>query len=124
MSAETSEQEALADVIVSYRVYGTGERLITCLHSLALDGTWWEPLAEALGPDYRVLAPDLRGHGGTEAGESLTLSAMATDVIALWDQLGISTSPVVLLMRSTMAAPAWVRPRACPRPSPSAASRS
>ncbi|RYG86800.1 hypothetical protein EON77_03190, partial [bacterium] len=69
MTSVPTEQVALEGVTVAYRVFGTGEHLATCLHSLALDGSWWEPLADALGPDYRVLAPDLRGHGDTAASD-------------------------------------------------------
>ncbi|SDY16719.1 hypothetical protein SAMN05216215_102112 [Saccharopolyspora shandongensis] len=48
---------------MAYRQFGNGPRLITCLRSLALDGSWYEPLARTLGEDYRLLAPDFRGHG-------------------------------------------------------------
>lgn len=106
MTIETPEQEDLDEVTMTYRVYGSGDRLITCLHSLALDGTWWQPLAESLGSEYRILAPDLRGHGGTDTGDVLTLSAMATDVVKLWDRLGISTSPIVGLSMGGMVAQA------------------
>lgn len=105
MTSVPTEQVALEGVTVAYRVFGTGEHLVTCLHSLALDGSWWEPLADALGPDYRVLAPDLRGHGDTAASD-LDLRAMAADVVALWDHLGIETSPVVGLSMGGMVAQA------------------
>lgn len=106
MTTVPAQRVELNGVTVAYRVYGQGDRLVTCLHSLALDGSWWEPLADALGSEFRVLAPDLRGHGGTSAGSDLGLRAMAADVVALWDHLGIETSPVVGLSMGGMVAQA------------------
>ncbi|MEU5848490.1 alpha/beta fold hydrolase [Saccharopolyspora shandongensis] len=81
---------------MAYRQFGNGPRLITCLHSLALDGSWYEPLARALGEDYRLLAPDFRGHGASERGEApITLDRIAADVAAVWDAEGIERSVVL-----------------------------
>ena len=68
--AKTLQKVAGAEgATVAYRQYGQGPRLITVLHSLALDGSWYEPLAEALGEDCRLLAPGFRGPGDSARGE-------------------------------------------------------
>jgi pimeloyl-ACP methyl ester carboxylesterase len=80
---------------LAYRVLGGGPRVVTCLHSLALDGSWFAPLSSALGGEYSLLCPDFRGHGASEVGDGrLTLGRVAADVVALWDHVGIQTSAV------------------------------
>src|SRR3954447_13629202 len=37
------------------------------VHGNLVSGGWWRYVAEALPPDVRVIAPDLRGFGRTEA---------------------------------------------------------
>lgn len=92
---------------VAYRQYGKGPRLITCLHSLALDGSWYAPLAEALGDEYRLLAPDFRGHGESGSGESApTLGLVAQDIAAIWDAEGIRSSVVLGISLGGMVAQA------------------
>ncbi|GAA4039677.1 hypothetical protein GCM10023063_26320 [Arthrobacter methylotrophus] len=106
--AETLQKVAGADgATVAYRQYGKGPRLITCLHSLALDGSWYAPLAEALGEDYRLLAPDFRGHGQSPRGVSdLTLGLIAQDVAAMWDAENIESSVVLGISLGGMVAQA------------------
>ncbi|WP_174292685.1 pyrimidine utilization protein D [Sphingomonas bacterium] len=54
-------------------------------------GSYWEPNLLALAGDYRVLAYDHRGTGGSqpEVEASQTVAAMAADVAGLLDELGI-----------------------------------
>ncbi len=106
MTHHTVEHVDLGDVRLGVHRFGTGPRRITCLHSLALDGSWWEPLADALGPEVEIIAPDLRGHGLTEAGDQSSLTAMADDVLRLWDHLGVDSSPLVGLSMGGMVAQA------------------
>jgi pimeloyl-ACP methyl ester carboxylesterase len=41
-------------------------RTIVLLHGNSANAWWWEPVARAIGPDYRLLALDQRGHGDSE----------------------------------------------------------
>lgn len=61
-------------------------------NSLGADLTMWDPQAEALARDYRVIRFDARGHGetGATAGD-YTLDLLADDVLALMDALGVRT---------------------------------
>ncbi|MBO1267742.1 alpha/beta fold hydrolase [Arthrobacter cavernae] len=106
--AETLQKVAGADgTTVAYRQYGEGPRLITCLHSLALDGSWYAPLAEALGEEYRLLAPDFRGHGESAHGESApTLGLVAQDIAAMWDAENIESSVILGISLGGMVAQA------------------
>jgi len=41
-------------------------RSIVLLHGNSANAWWWEPLARAIAPEYRLLALDQRGHGDSE----------------------------------------------------------
>ncbi len=68
---------------------GTG-RLLIALHSHWMEGTTFAPLAAALGPQWRVVALDQRGHGYSDHAESYTREDYLGDISALLAQLGAS----------------------------------
>ncbi len=75
------------------------------LHSLGTDGRVWQPQAEALAGRFRVLRPDLRGHGLTDVTPGpYTIERMARDVLHALDTLGIGRLPVVGLSIGGMIA--------------------
>jgi 3-oxoadipate enol-lactonase len=75
------------------------------LHSLGTDGRVWQPQAEALSAQFRVLRPDLRGHGLTDVTPGpYTIDGMARDVLHALDALGIDRLPVVGLSIGGMIA--------------------
>lgn len=55
----------LGGASVAYAEAGSGETVLL-LHATASAGDQWRSLAEALGPDRRILAPDLYGYGKTD----------------------------------------------------------
>jgi pimeloyl-ACP methyl ester carboxylesterase len=56
----------------------------------------WSEQLEGIGSTYRLIAPDLRGHGESPAPEGVyTMDEIADDVIELLDTLHI-TEPIVL----------------------------
>lgn len=71
-------------------------RVLVLLHGFPLSREMWVEQIKALGGSYRIITPDLRGHGQSAAPEgAYTMEEMADDVIELLDRLGVST-PVVL----------------------------
>mgnify|MGYP001308245510 FL=1 len=65
---------------------------VVLLHGFTSDNRMWLPVAGELSQDYRVIAPDLRGHGATTAPEDLdsyTIEQFADDVKALLDPLEV-----------------------------------
>src|SRR5262245_27868666 len=63
------------------------------LHGNLTTGGYWRYVAEALGDDVRVIAPDLRGFGRTEAAPvdaTRGLGDMADDVHDLLSTLGLA----------------------------------
>jgi 2-succinyl-6-hydroxy-2,4-cyclohexadiene-1-carboxylate synthase len=55
------------------------------LHGFTHTGASWDPVAAGLGGRYRVLAPDIRGHGAASDAEPLTLAAVIEDIDTLAD---------------------------------------
>lgn len=68
---------------------GSGEPLLL-LHGFTGSGDDWQHVFAAPLDGYRVIAPDLRAHGrSTNPSDSFTFGAVAGDMFALLDQLGI-----------------------------------
>jgi pimeloyl-ACP methyl ester carboxylesterase len=56
----------------------------------------WQEQVSGVGSIYRVIAPDLRGHGESPAPEGVyTMDEMADDVVELLDSLSISEQVVL-----------------------------
>ncbi|HJT89075.1 MAG TPA: alpha/beta fold hydrolase [Bryobacteraceae bacterium] len=74
---------------IHYRLRGDGEARIVLIHSLALDASLWDPAADILAREARVLTYDCRGHGrsGRPAGP-FTCELFARDLAELLDHLG------------------------------------
>jgi pimeloyl-ACP methyl ester carboxylesterase len=74
---------------------GAGEPLVF-VHGFPLDHTMWGAQSPAFAPRRRVIAPDLRGFGASEArGETVTMEGFADDLAALLDAMRIQ-EPVAL----------------------------
>jgi 3-oxoadipate enol-lactonase len=81
---------------VSYRVDGKSGPWVTFVTGIANDYSMWDGQVPALAGDFRVLRYDLRGQGGTPAGkEAVTIDTLVTDLVMLWDALGIAKSHLV-----------------------------
>lgn len=60
------------------------------LHGLTANARIFEPLADLLAPDYRVIAVDLRGRGLSDKPRTgYSMAEHAADVIGLMDALGL-----------------------------------
>jgi lipase len=70
-------------------------RPVVFLHGLSGYGGRWRPLAEQQLTDFRVLAPDLRGHGESTRLPPWTLEQHADDVLDVLDSLGLERVPLV-----------------------------
>ena len=55
---------------------------VVLLHGFTNTGACWQPVAEALPPDFAVLAPDLRGHGAAADSRPIGVAECVGDVAA------------------------------------------
>ncbi len=81
-------------------VHDTGPQdgpVLLLLHSLGSSAAVWEPILPALvAAGFRVVRPDMRGHGQTPALPGpYTIDALARDALAVLEQLGIRGASVV-----------------------------
>ena len=84
------------DAKLFYTEFGSGPPLVL-LHPTPVNHEFWLPIAPTLAARYRVILPDLRGHGQSELGRELskaqaplTMSRLGQDLEQLFDILGIS----------------------------------
>lgn len=74
-----------------YRLEGADEKPVLVLsHSLGMDHGMWDAQVAALGPHFKILRYDLRGHGASASPPGdYSIAALAGDVLALTSALGI-----------------------------------
>ncbi|KPL78978.1 hypothetical protein ADN00_03545 [Ornatilinea apprima] len=76
-------------VNLDFEARGSGTPVVL-LHGFPFNRRIWEDVNALLDEDLRLILPDLRGHGRSPVGERTnTMGAMARDVAALLDRLGI-----------------------------------
>ncbi len=101
MSAATAGQPELHAIELegrrfAWRSLGSGPPLVL-VNGYAASGADWDPaLLAALARRLTVICPDNRGTGDSELGDpaALTVEAMAEDVRALLDALGLRRAPL------------------------------
>ena len=82
-------------VTLNYSDAGQGTALVL-LHGFPLSGAIWHDQRDRLSERYRVIAPDLRGHGGSPAPSGVyAMDLLAHDVVALLDALRISKAVIM-----------------------------
>jgi 3-oxoadipate enol-lactonase len=91
-------QMTVNDVTIGYTDEGRGVPLLF-VHGFPLSRGAWQKQIDAFRSSYRVIAPDLRGFGESQAGMGpVTMAQYADDLHALLQQL--TTGPVVLIGHS------------------------
>lgn len=77
------------DAEIAYAVLGDGPPLVL-LHPFPAHHELWLPSADALASRYRVILPDLRGHGESEIGEGwATMEKHANDIVRVLDDADV-----------------------------------
>src|SRR5581483_1733820 len=70
-------------------VLGNGPPIVL-LHPFPANHELWLPVAQELATRYRVVLPDLRAHGASDAGEGpATMEKHAADLLRVCDDCGI-----------------------------------
>jgi 3-oxoadipate enol-lactonase len=85
--------EPTAPVALATREEGHGPPILL-LHGIGGNRTVWNLVLPGLAKEFHVIAPDLRGHGRTEAppGSTFTFEEMLGDVIHLLDERGLDSA--------------------------------
>lgn len=74
---------------LSYIDTGGEGQVLIAFHALWMEATTYTQLAEALAPEWRVIALDQRGHGNSDHAQSYTREDYIRDVAALLEHLKV-----------------------------------
>ena len=83
------------DAEIFYEVLGRGPPVVL-LHPFPANHDLWKPAAQAVVSRYRVILPDLRGHGDSGIGEGpATMEKHAADLARILDHEEVGRAPFV-----------------------------
>jgi len=83
------------DAEICYEVLGDGAPVVL-LHPFPADHELWRPAGQALLARYRLILPDLRGHGESGVGEGpATMAKHAADLARVLDQEDVGRAPFI-----------------------------
>lgn len=86
---------AMGDPELAYDDVGAGPAVVL-IHGHPFSRSMWAPQLAALRPDYRVVAPDLRGFGDSPVTPgTVTMRELAGDVERLLGRLGVGPAAIV-----------------------------
>jgi len=95
MASISSQRIKSGDAEIVYWTIGDGSP-VALLHPFPASHEFWLPVAEALATRYRVILPDLRGHGESSVGEGpATMEKHAADVAGVLDDANIGRAPMI-----------------------------
>src|SRR5437879_165842 len=83
------------DTEIVYWILGDGPSVVL-LHPFPAHHEFWMPVAESLASRYRLILPDLRGHGDSGAGEGpATMAKHAADIASVMDDVDVGRAPLI-----------------------------
>lgn len=95
MPSISSHSVKSGDAQIFYRVLGDGPPVVL-LHPFPANYELWLPVAEALASRYRIILPDLRGHGDSEVGDGpATMEKHAVDIVHVMDDADVGRAPLI-----------------------------
>ena len=95
MERISSHSVRSSDAQIFYWSFGDGPPVIL-LHPFPVHHEFWLPVADALSTRYRLILPDLRGHGESEVGDGpATMEKHAADIIRVMDDADIGRAPLI-----------------------------
>ena len=78
------------DIDIAYNDQGSGDTPIVLVHGFPLDKRMWEPQIQALSGEFRIITPDLRGHGESQVTPGpYTMDLLADDLKGFLDALNL-----------------------------------
>lgn len=95
MSPSPERRVKSSDTEIVYRVLGDGAPIVL-LHPFPVHHEFWLPVAKALATRYRLILPDLRGHGDSRVGEGpATMEKHSADLIRVLDDADVGRAPMI-----------------------------
>jgi 3-oxoadipate enol-lactonase len=95
MAAIASRRIKSDDAEIFYWTLGDGPPVVL-LHPFPVHHEFWLPVAETLAARYRLILPDLRGHGESDVGEGpATMQKHASDLARVMDDAEVGRAPIV-----------------------------
>jgi pimeloyl-ACP methyl ester carboxylesterase len=83
------------DAEIFYEVSGSGPSVLL-LHPFPAHHELWLPVAKMLASRYRLIMPDLRGHGESSLGTGpATMQKHAADIARIMDDAGVDRAPLI-----------------------------
>lgn len=83
------------DAEIVYWALGDGAPVIL-LHPFPANHEFWQPVAQTLATRYRLILPDLRGHGESGIGEGpVTMEKHAADIARVMDDADVGRAPLI-----------------------------
>jgi len=83
------------DAEIAYRTLGAGPAVVL-LHPFPANHKFWMPIAEELSSRYRLILPDVRGHGESEVGDGpATMAKHAADLLRVLDDTQAGRCPFI-----------------------------
>jgi len=83
------------DAEIAYWALGDGAPVVL-LHPFPANHEFWQPVTQTLATHYRLILPDLRGHGESEVGEGpATMEKHAADIARVMDDADVGRAPLI-----------------------------
>ncbi|MFK4185678.1 alpha/beta fold hydrolase [Streptomyces sparsogenes] len=80
---------------LSYLDFGGTGRPLIALHGHLSEAATFAPLAQALDPSWRLIAPDQRGQGESDRADDYSREGYLADIQALFDHMGLDRAVVL-----------------------------
>lgn len=85
------QQLDVGRVTLNYRLEGTGDEYLICIHGVGSSLLAWEEVVARLKDSFRILTFDLRGHGNSTLLKGrYEIDEMVEEILALADAVGFS----------------------------------
>ena len=83
------------DAEIAYWSLGDGAPVVL-LHPFPANHEFWQPVTQTLATHYRLILPDLRGHGESGVGEGpATMEKHAADIARVMDDADVGRAPLI-----------------------------
>jgi 3-oxoadipate enol-lactonase len=95
MASIPSHRIKSGDAEIAYWTLGDGPPVVL-LHPFPANHEFWLPVADVLSTRYRLILPDLRGHGESEVGEGpAAMEKHAGDLANVMDHADVGRAPLI-----------------------------